>query len=127
MGQGGESHGTWAGRYEIQHLLGAGERKQVYRASDLRLGREVAIAIIAPEEPGDDGLTTTEWEARIMALVGSHPHIVTVYDFGEEAGQPYMVSQYMPGGDVRALCRKAAADGITIPITRAARLASEVC
>lgn len=35
-----------------------------------------------------------------MGLLGDHPHIVTVYDIGDEDGRPFIVSQYMPGGSV---------------------------
>ena len=42
-----------------------------------------------------------------MGRLGDHPHIVTVYDIGEEGGQPYMVLPLLPGGDVEGLIEKA--------------------
>ena len=42
-------------------------------------------------------------EAQAMGRLGDHPHIVPVYDLGEEDGQPYLVSQLMGGGDVEGL------------------------
>ena len=45
-----------------------------------------------------------------MGRLGDHPHIVTVFDIGDENGQPYMVSQYMGGGDVEGRDREGAPD-----------------
>ena len=38
-----------------------------------------------------------------MGRLGDHPHIVTIYDIGEDSGEPYVVQQFMAGGDVEAL------------------------
>jgi len=67
----------------------------------LVVDREVALALIEPEEPMEGGLTLTQWEARVTAQLVNHPHVVTIYDMGEHQGQTYMVSQYMRGGDLR--------------------------
>jgi eukaryotic-like serine/threonine-protein kinase len=100
------------GRYVVKSFLGEGSRKRVYLAHDERLDRDVAFAIIKTEGLDADGLTRVRREAQAMARLGDHPHIVTVFDIGEETGpsgqpQPYIVSQYMAGGELAGIMRKA--------------------
>ncbi len=71
------------------------------------LDRDVAFALIKTEGLDEIGRQRIEREAQAMGRLGDHPHIVTVYDVGEEKGQPYMVSQLMPGGDVEGLIEQA--------------------
>jgi serine/threonine protein kinase len=117
----------WAGRYQVARLLGEGERKQVYLARDVVVDRDVALALIEPEEPMEGGLTLTQWESRVTAELVNHPHVVTIYDLGQHEGQTYMVSQYMRGGDLRGVLRRARADGSPVPIANALRYAAETC
>ncbi len=88
------------GRYRVQRLLGEGSRKVVYAASDTRLGRDVAVAVIKTDGLDDAGRRRIEREARAMARLGDHPNIVTVFDVGDDDGEPYIVSELMPGGSV---------------------------
>jgi len=60
-----------------------------------------------------------------MGRLGDHPHVVTVYDIGEDDGQPYIVSQYMAGGDVEGLLREA--QGHRFPLERSLDIADQVC
>src|SRR5205085_12575273 len=92
-----------AGRYEIRSFLGEGGRKRVYQAYDRALDRDVALATIKTEDLDAAGLERVRREAQAMGRLGDHPHVVTVYDIGEEEGRPYIVSQYMPGGSVEEL------------------------
>ncbi|HWW55240.1 MAG TPA: AAA family ATPase, partial [Acidimicrobiales bacterium] len=94
-------------RYQVQRLLGEGARKRVYAAVDVRLGREVAVAVVKTDGLDDAGRKRIEREARAMALLGDHPHIVTVFDVGEDLDEPYIVSQLMPGGSVADLLANA--------------------
>ena len=113
------------GRYQLRCLLGEGGKKRVYLATDTRLDRDVAIALIKTEGLDEAGLARVRREARAMGKLGDHPHIVTVFDIGEEAGQPYIVSQHMPGGSVDDLLQ--AADRHRLPIEQTLRIADEVC
>jgi len=89
------------GRYRTVRLLGEGARKRVYLATDDRLAREVAVAVVKTDGLDANGRVRITREAQAMARLGDDPSIVTVYDVGEEAdGTPYIVSQYMAGGSL---------------------------
>ena len=108
----------------MQRLLGEGSRKVVYAASDTRLGRDVAVAIIKTDGLDDAGRRRIDREARAMARLGDHPNIVTVFDVGDENGEPYIVSELMPGGSVSELI--AAADDHRLPVGDALRIGEQV-
>ncbi|MGH8990288.1 MAG: serine/threonine-protein kinase [Acidimicrobiia bacterium] len=114
-----------ADRYQVRRFLGEGGRKRVYQAYDRALDREVAVATIKTEDLDTAGLERVRREAQAMGRLGDHPHIVTVYDIGEEDGRPFIVSQYMPGGSVDDLL--AAADDHRLAVEEAVRIADEVC
>ena len=82
--------GTQIGRYEIQRRLGRGGMGTVYVAHDPVLGRMVAIKVFAVDLDVPDARERFSREARAAAAL-NHPNIVTVYDFGEFASQPYIV------------------------------------
>ena len=88
-----------AGRYDVVRFLGEGGKKQVYLAHDNLLDRDVAFGLIKTEGLDDAARTRVAREAQAMGRLGSHPHIVTVFDLGEEEGQPYIVTELMGGGD----------------------------
>jgi predicted ATPase/class 3 adenylate cyclase len=88
------------GRYRIKGYLGEGGRKVVYLAQDSALDRDVAIAMLKTDDLDRGGRHQLEREAQAMARLGDHPNIVSVFDIGEEGGDPYIVSQYMAGGSL---------------------------
>src|SRR3989454_8458750 len=94
------------GRYEVKGFLGEGGRKRVYLAHDEKLDRDVAVAAIKTEGLDEAGLSRVKWEAQAMGRLGDHPNIVTVFDIGDDGAQPYIVSQYMGGGDLDGLLDK---------------------
>jgi hypothetical protein len=74
------------GHYEIHALLGAGGMGEVYRATDTRLGREVALKVLPADMAADpDRLTRFHQEARAAAAL-NHPNIVTLYSAEEIDG-----------------------------------------
>ena len=97
----------------------------VYLANDTTLDREVAFALIKTEGLDETSRTRIQREAQAMGRLGSHPHIVTVFDLGEEDGQPYMVTELMGGGDVEGLIRDA--PGNLLPLDQAVKIAQETC
>ncbi len=113
------------GRYQVVRFLGEGGKKRVYLAHDTKLDRDVAFAVIKTDGLDDEGLARIKREAQAMGRLGDHPHIVSVFDIGEEASQPYVVTQLMGGGDVGGLIEKAPEH--RVPMGQALRIADEVC
>ncbi|MDF3300550.1 serine/threonine-protein kinase [Streptomyces tropicalis] len=88
-----------AGRYELGELLGSGGAADVYRGTDLRLGRPVAVKVFRPGTA--TGLKDRfEDEALVLARL-QHPGLVTVFDVGRHDGQAFLVVQLIEGGDLR--------------------------
>jgi len=95
------------GRYQVKRFLGEGGKKKVYLAHDTTLDREVAFALIKTDGLDETSRIRIQREAQAMGRLGSHSHIVTVFDLGEEQGQPYMVTELMGGGDVEGVIEAA--------------------
>ena len=89
--------GTRIGTYEIVGLLGTGGMGEVYRAHDTRLGRDVAIKILASRVSEDPVLLARiEREARLLASL-NHPSIATIYGVEEWQGTPAIVMELIEG------------------------------
>ena len=114
-----------SGRYRAIRLLGEGSNKRVYLARDTSLDRDVAIAVLRTEGLDEAGCARVRREARAMARLGDHPNVVTVYDVGEENGQPFIVSQYMAGGTVEDLLARSA--NHRLPVDQVLKIALEAC
>ena len=94
--------GTLVGPYRIVTLLARGGMGDVYRATDPRLDRDVALKTLTSAERGD-GRAVERFlqEARITASL-DHPNIVKVFDVGMSNGRPYLVSELLDGETLRA-------------------------
>lgn len=93
--------GSRLGHYEILDPLGRGGMGEVYRARDSRLGRDVAIKIL-PEHLAADPPALARFEREALAIAAlSHPNIVAIFDFGEEAGVQYAVMELLEGQTLR--------------------------
>ena len=93
--------GQVLGHYRIVESIGAGGMGEVYRASDDRLGRDVAVKVLKSELTNDpDRLRRFEQEARAAAAL-NHPNIVAVFDIGIHNGAPYIVSELLQGKTLR--------------------------
>src|SRR5262245_63553541 len=91
------SEGSRLGVYEILALLGTGGMGEVYRARDLKLGREVAIKVL-PEAFAQDPARVArfEREARMLAAV-NHPTIAAIYGAEEDGDVRYIVMELVEG------------------------------
>ena len=89
--------GTRIGVYEILSLIGSGGMGEVYRARDTKLGRDVAIKVLA-NRVSDDGmiLARIEREARLLASL-NHPAIATIHSVEEWEGAPAIVMELIEG------------------------------
>ncbi len=114
-----------AGRYAVRRFLGEGGRKRVYLAHDSRLDREVAFCVIRAEGLDRAGHQRVLREAQSVARLGQHPNLVTVHDIGEDSGNPYIVQEYMAGGDVAGLVEKA--EDHRLAVERTLAVAKDVC
>jgi len=97
--------GARLGPYQILALIGQGGMGQVYRATDTRLGRDVAIKVLTGEFARDpERLARFEREARVLASL-NHPNIAAIYGFErgfEQADSvPFLVLEYVPGETIR--------------------------
>ena len=92
---------TQIGKYQILGILGVGGMGVVYRGLDNAVGREVAIKTIT--EANEELRHRFMLEARSGIL--NHPNIVTVYDFGEQDGNPFIVMEYLPGDSLENLLK----------------------
>ncbi|ROQ37106.1 serine/threonine-protein kinase [Frondihabitans sp. PhB188] len=88
---------TLGGRYELSSRVAIGGMGEVWQATDLVIGRTVAVKILKDEYLGDPGfLERFRAEARHAALV-NHEGIANVFDYGEEEGSAYLVMELVPG------------------------------
>jgi serine/threonine protein kinase/Tol biopolymer transport system component len=91
---------THVGPYRIEALLGAGGMGEVYRATDTRLNRPVAIKFLFSEVGSISARRRFQQEARAASSL-NHPNILTVYEAGEEEGRQYLVTEFVEGGTLR--------------------------
>ena len=113
------------GRYQVTKFLGEGGKKLVHLAHDDTLDREVAFALIKTEGLDETSRTRITREAQAMGRLGTHPHVVTVFDLGEHEGQPYIVTELMGGGDVEGLIEEV--DHGHLPLGQALEIAKATC
>src|SRR5262249_24450229 len=95
------SRGEALGRYRIVAKLGAGGMGEVYRATDTRLGRAVALKVLPARVARDpECLRRLDEEARAASAL-SHPNIVTIYEIGEAGTTRYIASELVEGETLR--------------------------
>ena len=122
-----EAAGTWqsgsriAG-YRLENRIGQGGMAVIFRARDDRLGRLVALKILAPALVADDRFRQRFIAESRAAAAVDDPHIIPVFEAGEAEGVLFIAMRYVPGGDARSLLRR---DG-PLPPARAAAIVSPV-
>jgi hypothetical protein len=99
----GFAAGLHVAGYRLEGEIGRGSIALLYRARDERLGRLVALKILAPELADDEAFR--QWfiqELRAVTAV-RHPHLMPVFEAGEADGMLYLAMRYVPAGDARSL------------------------
>ncbi len=97
---------TFGGRYQLVSRIAIGGMGEVWQATDLVIGRTVAIKILKDEYLGDPGfLERFRAEARHAALV-NHEGIANVFDYGEEDGSAFLVMELVPGEALSAILER---------------------
>jgi tRNA A-37 threonylcarbamoyl transferase component Bud32 len=95
--------GARIANYQIEQLIGRGGMAVVYRATDVRLDRMVALKILSPELARNDAFRQRFIrESRAGAAV-DHPHVIPVFEAGDADGVLFIAMRYVAGEDVRAL------------------------
>ncbi|HYX69717.1 MAG TPA: protein kinase [Terriglobales bacterium] len=113
--------GSKLGPYEILSPLGAGGMGEVYRARDAKLGRDVAIKVLAAEyAQSRERLQRFEQEARAASAL-NHPNIITIYEVGQTDGTSYLAMEYVEGRTLRQLL-----DAGPVPLKKALGIAAQV-
>ena len=113
--------GSRLGPYEVVAPLGAGGMGEVFRARDVRLGREVAIKGLPPAFAADpDRLARFEREAKLLASL-SHPNIAALFGLEDESGTPFLVLELVEG---ESLAQRLARG--VIPVRETLELAAQI-
>jgi serine/threonine-protein kinase len=108
-------------RYRLVSALGAGASAHVFLAEDVSLQRHVAVKVLQPGLAQDEAfLKRFRAEARSVASL-NHPHVLRVFDWGEDTDGPYLVLEYLGGGSLRDLLDQ----GSRLSQAQAARLGVE--
>ncbi|BAC87995.1 serine/threonine-protein kinase [Gloeobacter violaceus] len=116
------------GRYRLLGRLDGGSMGSVYEAADTKLaGKVVALKVMHRSLAGDTEVVKLlrqrfEEEARLSAILGSHPRIIQVTDYGVEGPQPYLVMELLKGRSLKEVLAQG-----PMPPGRAVRLAVQLC
>lgn len=114
--------GRTLGAYQIIEEIGHGGMANVYRATQPSIGREVAVKVL-PSHFLQDRTFVKRFTREVQVIARlQHPHILPVYDFGEQEGLPYIVMAYMPDGTLADLIRREGA----LPPAEVARLVEQM-
>lgn len=85
------------GRYKILELIGGGGMSNVYLAHDMILDRDIAIKILRYDFSNEEELRRRFQREALSTTSLAHPHIVNIFDVGEEGSLHYLVMEYVPG------------------------------
>ncbi len=113
--------GQTIAHYAITAKIGQGGMGEVYLARDIRLGRRVALKVPKDGVAADDaGQASLLREAKTAAALNP-PNVCTIYDVGEEAGQPYIAIEYVEGRTLKEAIPK---NGL--PVETAVRYGAQI-
>jgi len=113
------------GKYEVIDVIGTGGMGIVFRAHDQAIGRTVAIKMLRQTDPAATAGSVDRFFSREMKSTGNlhHKNIVTVYDSGEQDGNPYLVMEYLEGDAVS----KVIAERRPIPMVEKLDVVVQIC
>jgi serine/threonine protein kinase len=100
------TQGQQLGHYRIDGKIGQGGMGSVYRATDTRLDREVAIKVLPAEVTADVERRQRFRQEALLAAAFNHPNIATVHDVGEQEGVTFIVMELVRGESLRSMVRE---------------------
>ena len=112
-----------AGRYRVEECIGEGGVAVVYRGLDVSLERDVAIKVLKQEYANDGEVVERFRREAHAAAKLSHPNIVQIYDTGADNGIYYIVMEYLPEPDLKAIIREYA----PLPLRKVLGVSIECC
>lgn len=113
--------GTRLGPYRIEAPIGAGGMGEVYRATDTRLKRDVAVKVLSSHLTTDSSAKQRfEREAHTASALND-PHICTIYDVGEHEGEKFLVMELLEGQTLKQYT-----DGRALPVEQVVRLGTQI-
>ena len=101
------SAGAQIASYQLEEEIGRGGMAVVYRARDVRLGRWVALKVLAPDYAQDEAFRQRFIRESRTAAAVDHPNIIPIFDAGEAGGVLYIAMRYVAGQDVHSLLHSA--------------------
>ncbi len=110
-------------RYEVKGEIGRGPRSVVYRARDLRLGRDVVIKEFLRGTQADDGRISRLFEDVRSAAQLNHPNLTRIYDIGESGPHPFVAMEYIEGEGLEHLIR----NRLFVPFGRKLEIVAQIC
>jgi serine/threonine-protein kinase len=119
---GGFAAGSRIAGYLLQEQIGRGGMAVVFRAHDERLGRTVALKILAPVLSADEAYRQRFMRESRAAAAVDEPHIIPVFEAGDASGVLFIAMRFVRGGDVRSLVRQRG----SLPPGRVAEIVSQV-
>ena len=108
--------------YQIEAEIGHGGMAIVYRALDVKLGRRVALKILAPRLAEDESFRQRFIHESRAAAAVDHPNIIPVFEAGESGGVLFIAMRYVGTGDVRTLLERQG----RLPVDRAVAICAQV-
>jgi serine/threonine protein kinase len=116
------SAGAQIASYQLEEEIGRGGMAVVYRARDVRLGRLVALKVLAQDYAQDESFRQRFIRESRTAAAVDHPNIIPIFDAGEAGGVLYIAMRYVAGQDVHGLLHSAG----PLPVARALGIVGQV-
>jgi len=98
--------GQRIGKYVLERELGRGGMGAIWVALDTELRRRVALKMLKPGEPTSERMVERFRREALAVAQLHHPHVVQIYDFGVDAGAPFMVMELLAGEDLRTRLKR---------------------
>ncbi|HVE83059.1 MAG TPA: protein kinase, partial [Myxococcales bacterium] len=97
--------GKQLAHFQVLERIGEGGMGVIYRATDERLRRTVALKVLPPRHAADRERVARLWREAQSAAAVNHPHIASIYELGEAQGLSFIAMEYVAGKSLRSYCK----------------------